>query len=233
MLAGAALPKIPVDEGYKEDNKNDNNKINFEITPDGEEYDLTQGREEYDFYFQCNHCGVAYPRSYESFYCTCCDFHIYIKCYKNYFFFIGRDEPNKINVNQGNSYTCPSLCRFSYKERPSQKCKRCGIILVNIMNYYYYYYYCSNCNSNFCVNCYIFHKVIFDNSILIFDGNFNNENIKIGGGITFKRNNELNYKGYWINGYFNLIRNILHEHGLQRKILSDLQCKVCKKISNS
>lgn len=205
--------------------KNDN-IINIEITPrpDGD----SKG-EDYEFYFKCNHCGCEYPRTRESFYCTCCDFHICIKCYKNYFLFIGREEPNKIEVKPGNSFALPSYCRFLLEESKSFKCQKCNEKISNEWSYY-----CSNCNSKFCNNCYQFHKAIFDNNILIFDGNFaNNYNfIKNGFGITFKRNNELNYKGFWINDNFDLIRNIPHEHGFRRGKLDDLQCKICKKMCN-
>lgn len=144
--------------------------------------------------------------------------------------FIGRDEPNKINVYKGNSYALPSYCRFFIKIDNCSKCQKCKKLISKEWSYY-----CSNCNSQFCDNCYKYHKVIFDKNILIFDGNFadkENNFIKHGLGITFKRNNELNYKGHWINGEFDLIKNINHEHEFIRGILDDLQCKICKKMCN-
>jgi hypothetical protein len=141
--------------------------------------------------------------------------------------FIGRNEPNKIKVKPGNSYALPSYCRFFLEESKPFKCQKCNAKILNE-----WIYYCSNCNSKFCDNCHEFHKVIFDKNILIFDGNFANKYnfIKNGFGITFKRNNELNYKGYWKNGKFNLIKNIVHEHEFRRRKLDNLQCKICKKM---
>ena len=94
-------------------------------------------------------------------------------------------------------------------------------------------YYCSNCNSIFCRGCYQFHQVIFENNLLIYDGSIDGNNLKNGYGITYKKNNEINYSGIWDNGAFKLLRNINHfsDHSLIRNYFNeDIQCDICYKI---
>ena len=190
--------------------------------------------EDNEFFFTCNHCGIEYSRKKDTFYCTACDFYICMKCYKNYFFYIGRDVENSVKVNIGNIEVNPVKCRcFLNNDANNQivKCKKCN----NELNLADWTYYCSNCNSNFCFNCYKYHKVIFRNNILIFDGNFRN-NIKHGLGITYKENNEINYIGNWENGIFRLIQNINHscDHSLTRiHFKENTECNICFKLCDS
>ena len=180
-------------KGYIKNNNN-YNKCKVEILEDSE------------FFFRCNHCGIEYSRKKDTFYCTACDFYICMKCYKDYFFFIGRDSENAVEINMGNSNVYPALCRC-YLDNTGDikfdKCKKCNARLELSK----WTYYCSNCNSNFCIYCYRSHKVIFENNILIFDGNFNNTR-KNGFGITYKNNNDINYDGNWLDGKFPLMKNI-------------------------
>ena len=46
--------------------------------------------------------GLNIPEKKIKFYCTACDFYICMKCYKDYFFYIGREEENAVNVNMEN-----------------------------------------------------------------------------------------------------------------------------------
>ena len=122
-----------------------------------------------------------------------------MKCYKNYFFYNGRDEENAVNVLIGNREVYPVYCQCFLNDKKFEqvKCKKCNVVL----NLTEWTHYCSNCNSNFCRNCHKSHKVIFHNNILIYDGFFEN-NRKQGFGITYKINNAINYSGNWENGIF-------------------------------
>ena len=186
-----------------------------------------------DFFFTCNHCGIEYSREKDSFYCTACNFYICMKCYKDYFFYDGRDIENAIEVNMGNKEVFPVYCRCYLSNDNSiqvSKCKYCEID-INLNNFTYY---CSNCSSTFCNNCYKSHKVIFHNNVLIFDGTFR-QSIKHGFGITYKYNNEINYSGTWNNDIYNLIsHNIPHKHNLKRNYFNDsIQCDICLKLCDS
>ena len=105
-------------------------------------------------------------------------------------------------------------------------CKKCKHeINLNDFNYY-----CSNCNSTFCKCCYYYHRVIFENNIIIFDGNFEN-NKKEGYGITYKKNNEIKYSGIWVNGNLNLLNNIPHFSNFKRTIFDgNTLCHICHKV---
>lgn len=204
--------------GYKK-NKYNKNDDGVEILEDSE------------FYFTCNHCGVEYSLKKDSFYCTACNFHICMKCYKNYFFYNEREVENAVNVLMGNSEVYPVYCRcFLNNENIEQvNCKKCNALL----NLDEWTYYCSNCNSNFCINCYRSHKVIFNNNILIYDGFFEN-NRKQGFGITYKINNAINYSGNWENGIFKLMKDFLHSHPLIRNYFNDnIKCDKCLKMCDS
>ena len=164
---------------------------------------------EYEYFFTCNHCGIKYSRKQYMFYCTACDFCICIKCYKDYCFYNGRDRDNEIIPSIGNDEIYPAECKCLLGDiQLYYYCKICEIEL-DAKNFNYY---CSNCNSNFCKQCYIYHKVIFKDNILIFDGYFSKTGEKYGFGITYKKNNEKNYEGYWTNNKFELIDTIPHPH---------------------
>ena len=157
-----------------------------------------------DFYFRCNHCGTQYLRTNEVLYCTACDFYICIKCQIKYSLYLGRDEENVVPNQWKNGEFLPTKCRcFIGLEKMTHINCSCGIKLkLEEWNYY-----CSFCNSLFCDKCYGEHKVIFENNILVFDGNFS-ENCRFGS--VYKKNNELSYSGTWINGINNLIEKIPH-----------------------
>lgn len=184
-----------------------------------------------EFFFKCNHCGIVYSRKKDSFYCTACDFYICMKCYKDYFFFIGRDTENALNVNMDNREAFPVLCKcFVYDENiRTINCKKCNVV-INSGDQTYDAYYCSNCNSNFCNICYRSHKVLFQNNVLIFDGFFEH-NRKNGFGISYKLNNDINFTGNWENGEFKLIKIIPHSHQLLKNSFDDgTQCDICLKL---
>ena len=92
-------------------------------------------------------------------------------------------------------------------------------------------YYCSNCNSNFCDKCYKFHKVIFKDNILNFDGYFSKSGEKHGFGITYKRNNEKNYEGFWTNNKFKYIDTIPHSHEKMSRwdLIKEFKFDICSK----
>jgi hypothetical protein len=129
-----------------------------------------------DFYFRCNHCGTQYLRTNEVLYCTACDFYICIKCQIKYSLYLGRDEENVVPNQWKNGEFLPTKCRcFIGLEKMTHINCSCGIKLkLEEWNYY-----CSFCNSLFCDECYGEHKVIFENNILVFDGNFS-ENCRFG-----------------------------------------------------
>ena len=182
-----------------------------------------------EFFFTCNHCGIEYPRKKDSFYCTACDFYICMKCYKDYFFYIGRETENAVNVNMENKKVAPVECICFLEDNNNIKCKKCDSDL-NINNWNYY---CSNCNSIFCNQCYNYHKVVFENNILIFDGFFEND-MKNGFGITYKKNNELKYSGNWVNNQFKLLRDISHSHNFTRNDFNErINCDYCHKKCDS
>ena len=200
-------------KGYQKNEERKTNKDKVEILEDS------------DYFFTCNHCGVEYSRKKDSFYCTACDFYICMKCYKNYFFFNDREVENAINIRMGNREVYPIYCRCFLNDEniKTVNCKKCNVEL-NLSDWTYY---CSNCNSNFCNNCHLFHKVIFENDILIFDGFFEN-NIKNGFGITYKNNNKINFSGNWENGLFKLMKDIPHSHPMIRNNFNeDTQCDIC------
>lgn len=206
-------------KGYQRNGNKRYNKDKVEILENSE------------FYFTCNHCGIEYSRIKDSFYCTACDFYICMKCYKNYFFYNGRETENAINVRMGNREIYPVHCRCFLINKNIEKveCKKCKIEL-NLKDWTYY---CSNCNSNFCNNCYHSHKVIFNNNILVYDGFFEN-NVKHGFGISYKTNNELNYSGNWENGIFNLLKDIPHSHPLIRNNFHEgIQCDICFRLCDT
>ena len=120
------------------------------------------------------------------------------------------------------------LCFFP-KAIKNIKCQICEINLKLTE----YNYYCSNCNSFFCLNCYQSHNIIFDENTLIYDGNFILEE-KQGNGIVYKRNNEENYRGYWVNGKYNLIKDIPHKHKsyYHTEFENDCKCDICLKECN-
>ena len=185
----------------------------------------------YDFFFVCNHCGVEYSRKKDSFYCTVCDFYICMKCYKDYFFYKGREIENAINNNMENREIYPVHCRCFLGDKNTEdvECQKCNRNL-KLSNWTYY---CSNCNSNFCFDCRKSHKVIFQNNKIIFDGNFQN-NAKNGIGITYKINNEIKYKGEWENGRCKSLNNIPHDSEFIRMFLNEnISCNICKKIQDS
>ena len=205
----------------------------YQKNPNEKKYnkDKVEILENSEFYFTCNHCGIEYSRKKDSFYCTACDFYICMKCYKDYFFYNRRDTENAVNVRMGNREVYPVHCRCFLDDKNIKKinCKKCNIEL----NLEEWTYYCSNCNSNFCQNCYRSHKVKFQNNIMIYDGYFEN-NLKHGFGITYKLNNEINYSGNWENGVFNLINDIPHFHPFIRRNFNEtVQCDICLKLSNS
>ena len=111
-----------------------------------------------------------------------------MKCYKDYFFYIGRETENAKNANIGNPQVFPVLCKcFLYDENKNVstiKCKKCNV-KSDLEDQTYDAYYCSICNSNsnFCNKCYSCHKVLFQDNVLIFDGYFQ-DNRKHGFGIT-------------------------------------------------
>ena len=204
-------------KGYKKNNAKIYNTDQVEIL------------ENSDFFFTCNHCGIEYSRKKDSFYCTACDFYICMKCYKNYFFYNGRETENAINVNNGNKEVYPVYCRCYLNDKEKVRCNKC----YTELNLNKWTFYCSNCNSNFCNYCYSSHKIIFNNNIMIFDGYFSN-NRKEGFGLTYKINNELNYKSLWINGINELIRDIPHSHQFTRNNFNeDIQCDICLKLCDS
>ena len=186
-----------------------------------------------DFFFTCNHCGIIYSRIKDSFYCTACDFYICMKCYKDYFFYIGRENENAKNINMGNQQVFPVLCKcFLYDENENVstiKCKKCNVD-IKLENQTYDAYYCSICNSNFCIKCYSCHKVLFQDNVLIFDGYFQ-DNRKHGFGVSYKKNNDINFSGNWENGEFKLINEIPHSHLFKRKSFNNnIQCDICLKL---
>ena len=200
-----------------------------------EDKDIIDILDDYAFYFQCNHCGIEYSRKKDSFYCTACDFYICMKCYKNYYFYNGREIENKVKVNMKNEKVFPVYCRC-YLDNDNNlqivNCNKCN----RELNLNDWTYYCSNCNSIFCRGCYQFHQVIFENNILIYDGSIDGNNLKNGYGITYKKNNEINYSGNWDNGAFKLLRNINHfsDYSLIRNYFNeDIQCDICYKICDS
>ena len=68
---------------------------------------------------------------------------------------------------------------------------------------------------------------------MIYDGNFALGK-KQGNGILYKRNNEENYRGYWINGIFDLIKDIPHKHTnyYHNEFENDCKCDICLKTCN-
>lgn len=141
---------------------------------------------EYEFFFTYNHCGIKYSREQYLFYCTACDFCICIKCYKDYFFYKGRDKDNEIVKLITNDKISPSLCKCFFGEKILKLyCNFCQ----KELNIESFNYSCSNCNSNFFSKCYLIHGVIFKENILIYDGNFTKHGEKEGFGIIYKKNN--------------------------------------------
>ena len=178
----------------------------------------------------CNHCGKKISRRHYLYYCTACDFYICIKCYKDHFFYIGRDKENIISLNIGTQRVSSSKCLcFFPKSIKNIKCKICEVFLELTE----YNYYCSNCNSFFCLKCYRAHNIIFEENTLIYDGNFISGQ-KEGNGIVYKRNNEENYRGYWINGKYDLIKDIPHNHKnyYHKEFEKDCKCDICLKTCN-
>lgn len=187
--------------------------------------------EDSEFYFTCNHCGFEYSLKKDFFYCTACNFHICMKCYKNYFFYNGREIANAVNVLMGNREVYPAYCRCFLNDNNIEQvnCKKCNIAL----NLKEWTYYCSNCNSNFCCFCYSSHNVIFYNNILVYDGFFGN-NRKQGFGITYKMNDAIKYSGNLENDIFKFMKDFSHSHPLIRNIFNDnIRCDVCLKMCDS
>lgn len=198
---------------YREIKYSKTSKEKFEILDD------------YDFYFICNHCGIEYSRKKDTFYCTACDFYICMKCYKNYFYYEGRDVENVVKVHMGTKAVLPVYCRCFLSHNSTQfvDCKKCNCEL-RLSDWTYY---CSNCNSNFCRECYRFHKVLFKNNILVFDGYFKGD-LKQGLGVTYKVNNEINFIAVWENGIFPLMKNIEHNHSFNRRFFNfGTKCNIC------
>ena len=184
------------------------------------------------FFFKCNHCGIENRRTKDCFYCSACDFYICMQCYKDYFFFKGRNQKNKVNILMGNSEVYPTLVRCYIGDGKTKEVFCKGENCMEKLLLSERTYYCSNCNSNFCKNCYMFHKIIFKDDILIFDGNFSkiNKDKQNGYGHCYKQNNELNYSGRWSNGEFNLIKTIPHEDGfIQSHLINGRICDYCNK----
>ena len=74
-----------------------------------------------------------------------------MKYYKDYFFYIGREEENAVNVNMENkkvaSVEC--ICFLNDNNLQNVNCKKCNTNLdVNNWNYY-----CSICNLILCQQC--------------------------------------------------------------------------------
>ena len=182
---------------------------------------------EYEYFFTCNHCGIKHSRDQFLFYCTACDFCICIKCHKDYFFYKGRDKDNQKVELIGNDIITPSLCKCFFGEKILFNCKLCN----SELNPENFNYYCSNCNSNFCSKCYPFHRVIFKENILTYDGHFSKDGEKNGFGITFKKNNEKNYEGYWTYNKFELIKTIPHSHKevFREEFNKEYICDICSK----
>ena len=237
---GSMTKTVTLDEHTKEEQEWKGfhvKKPEFKIEPSTVEYSKTANnypknnhKIEYEYFFMCNHCGKKISRRHYSYYCTACDFYICIKCYKDYFFYIGRDKENIINLNIGNQKVSSSKCLcFFPKSIKNIKCQICEVFLELTE----YNYYCSNCNSFFCLNCYRSHNIIFEENTLIYDGNFISGE-KNGYGIVYKRNNEENYRGYWINGKYDLIKDIPHEHKnyYHKEFEKDCKCDICLKTCN-
>ena len=222
--------------------KKDKTKVQISIydlikynTPEGPEFKEFNNPSDIELFFFCNHCGIGYSKEKDYFYCTACDFYICLKCNIDYFFYKGREKKNEINVYMGNKIVYPVQCKLFFEDNNNEqivKCKKCKIDL----NLDDWNYYCSNCNSVFCNNCYVFHKIIFQNNILKFDGFFdNNNNIKNGFGISYKNNNDINYSGNWIDGHFRLVeKTIPHSHQfIENDFDNTIQCDICLKLCDS
>ena len=188
---------------------------------------------EYELFFVCNHCGKQISRKKYAYYCTACDFYICLKCYKDHFFFIGRDRENVVNVFMKNERSSPKRCLCVLEDDLEKNifCLYCRSHLdKNKFNYY-----CSNCNSSFCNKCQKIHKCLFCNDILVFDGYINLLGEKEKNGIVYKRNNEINYEGYWINNKYKFIDDIPHSHSKYYKhgeFHYICECDICLKKCN-
>ena len=84
---------------------------------------------------------------------------------------------------------------------------------------------------NFCRKCYSYHKVIFKDNILDFEGYFSKNGKKNGLGITYKLNNEINFIANWENDKYDLINTIPHSHNniYREDYHLDYICDVCSK----
>ena len=179
-----------------------------------------------EFYFRCNHCGTKYLRTNEVLYCTACDFYICIKCQINYALYIGRDEENIVQSPYKIGPVLPKKCRCFIG---SEKITFSNCICGKYLKLEDWNYYCSFCSSLFCEECYREHKVIFENNILVFDGNFA-RNLRYGD--SYKKNNEFNYSGTWKNGINEEIEKIPHlkSHSKSYKKVNfneEVFCDVC------
>ena len=214
---------ITEDDIDKNKDNNINNKLYLVLK---EKVNFYKEPSDEDFYFRCNHCGIQYLRTNEVLYCTACDFYICIKCQINYALYIGRDEENVVPSPYKNGKVLPVKCRcFIGSEKTTESKCLCGKKL-KLENWNYY---CSFCDTLFCDECYSEHKVIFEDNILIFDGNFLKD---CWFGNCYKRNNELNYSGTWkkdINEEIAEIPHLLSHKDSYKKInfRKEAFCDIC------
>ena len=103
--------------------KENNNKIDVDFLNDS------------DYYFICNHCEIEYSRKKDSFYYYDCDFYICMKCYKEHFFYIGRDIENKITISLDNEKVKPKLCKCYLDNENNQNNINCRTCLINLTIY--------------------------------------------------------------------------------------------------
>ena len=214
--------------------KKEEKKIYFNLKTKYKDYNKFEGNpDDYYFYFICNHCGIKYLRKNDVFYCTACDFYLCLTCQKNYYFnYSAREDKNAIKVSMNFSESYPSKCKcfLGPSKKTESYCTYCGEnLILSDWNYY-----CSICNSIFCNSHYMEHKSIFENNVLIFDGRFKNRK-KNGYGITFKKNNEIDFKGEWKDNYFKLIHDIPHFHTNidEKKSNNSSHCDICLKYCDS
>ena len=205
------------------DKNKDNNKVYIVLK---KKIDGYKEPSDEDFYFRCNHCGTQYLRTNEALYCTACDFYICIKCQINYALYIGRDEENIVPSQIKNGKVLPVKCRcFIGSEKTTESKCLCGIKL-KLENWNYY---CSFCDTLFCDECYGEHKVVFEDNIILFDGNFVDDGYF---GNCYKRNNELNYSitwGKYINRETAKIPHLMSHKNSYQKInfIKEAFCDIC------
>jgi hypothetical protein len=231
-----SLPKTISQTQTLVENPNKDNKSSkklFIVLVSEKEIKINRYELEYELFFICNHCGKQISRKKYCYYCTACDFYICLKCYKDHFFFIGRDRENVVNVFMRNERSYPKrcLCLFGNEMEKKIFCLYC----LKDLDKNNFNYYCSNCNSCFCRKCQRNHKCLFYNDILVFDGHFNKKGEKEYNGIVYKRNNEINFEGYWINNKYKFIDDIPHSHSKyyeHGEFDTNCVCDICLKKCN-